>query len=52
MVLREKVMEPLLAATRNGFPLCVDGELTPLTRQQQLLRGNMRELLCHLGFAA
>jgi hypothetical protein len=52
MVLREKVMEPLLAATRSGFPLCVDGELTPLTRQKQLLPGNMRELLWHLGFAA
>jgi len=52
LLLQDQVLEPLLAATQNGARLCVDAELTPLQRLYQQLRGNMRELLGHLGFAA
>ena len=51
LLLRDQVISPLLASTRNAVPLCVDAELSPLDRLYQKLRGTMYEVLGHLGFA-
>jgi hypothetical protein len=52
LLVRDQVIAPLLASTQNPTPPCVEAEATPLDRLDQQLRGNMREVLSHLGFAA
>lgn len=51
LLLRDQVLDPLLASTRSGVSVRVDAGVTPLDLLYRQLRGNMCEVLSYLGFA-